>query len=187
MNLYARQSASFHESVSLGECAELRGAAVSVERSLCHCVLVAGLLFWLGLSAPVQAAGLDDARRGFFAAKAADSGRRFETLWRMKDGTERPVSVSTRRLPDDGSGARLSVGTAIDLLEIRQAQREMLDLEHMLGQAAESVIRVDAEREYREQNHDQSETGLPWDSHTALTCWVVMKDEPESIHSLTVL
>lgn len=87
-NIDTRGRTASNRSSSLGECVKLLGIAASIERSLIFGILVAGLLICLAMAAPVQAAGLDDAKRGLtelvrgnfqeavvYTTKAIDSGQ----------------------------------------------------------------------------------------------------------------
>lgn len=88
MTLCIRRRKGTIGSSSVIESAQLPGLATQAARSLCLYAVLAGLVLWLGLTAPVRAAGLDDAKRGLaelvrgnfqqavvYTTKAIDSGQ----------------------------------------------------------------------------------------------------------------
>lgn len=86
-----------------------------------------------------------DGYQSFFTREAIQEGRRFETTWVAKDGSTHHLLCATQPLAIEGREAGCRVATAIDVTELRLAERHSRSLAEMLDQITEALVQVDSD------------------------------------------
>ena len=76
-------------------------------------------------------------------------GRRAETRWIARDGSERILNWSIRRLTSESGARQMVVATAIDVTAERDSERRSTWFHQMLEQAEEAVIMIGPDRTIR--------------------------------------